>query len=232
MTRSLSAFLLLAMFALATSCYADDTPRYDVLAEYIRVLVETKNNEDIAKQECASSKKGGQQGVFSAMIRNGTRVKLRLSAAIGRLQNMHLSGEFADVIPTLSTFYSQKMALYGEMVDTATTFMSRPQPRVDYGKLAAHMAETTPKIEYVDESIFKNAPKKFALVISDEPDSQNHLSHLSITRAQTNALLSTLQRGLGSSMDAKDQNWTVSAASVLRTYLRDKGYKYSDDPWN
>lgn len=224
----ISLFLLLAI---STKCYAEDTSHYVVLSEFVRELVETRNNEDIAQSELASVPKGNTREVMMTIIRNGTRVKLRLSATIARLQGMHLGPPFETVIPTLIDFYKQKLDLYDDMVETGKTFAEGPKPGVDYAKLSAHMPEVTAMVEYVDESIFKMTPMMFALVISQKPDSQNHLSHMAITRKQCQELLASLQRGFGASMDAKEQNWTVSSASVLRTYLRDKGYKYSDDPW-
>lgn len=222
---------ILALLAISGRCYAEDTPHIEVLTEYIHELVETKRMEDLAKIELASIPKGNAQEQMALSIRHGTRVKLMLSTFIGRLQQMHLDKPYETLIPYLTTVYTQKLGLYDEFVSISKTFIAAPQPNVDYGKLAAHMPEITASIEFVDESIFKITPMVFMLVISQKPDSQNHLSHLAITRKQNKALLSSLKSGFGASMDAKEQNWTVSSASVLRTYLRDKGYKFSDDPW-
>jgi hypothetical protein len=48
---------------------------------------------------------------------------------------------------------------------------------------------------------------------------------------QGKKLTDQLRNNFGTSMNAKNQNWTVSSASVLKTYLTEKGYKYSDDRW-
>ena len=69
------------------------------------------------------------------------------------------------------------------------------------------------------------------MLISQKPDSHNHLSHLAIRRRQASDVLGVLQRNFGASMDAKEQGWATSSASVLRMYLRDKGFKFSVDPW-
>lgn len=225
--------ILLTIFLLTIPCmcYAEDTPHYDVLTEFVRELIETKNNEDIANKEFATIPQGNTQETMMSIIRNGTRARLKLSETISRLKQIHLDKPFDTLIPTLTEFYTQKLNLYNDMVATAKTFAAGPQPGVDYGKLAAHMPEITASVEYVNESIFRTTPLVFMLVISDKPDSQNHLSHLAITRKQGLETLATLQHEFGTSMDAKEQSWTISSASVLRTYLRDKGYKFSDDPW-
>ena len=69
----------------------------------------------------------------------------------------------------------------------------------------------------MDESVFKIVPMVAMVLISDQPDSKNHLSHFSITRKQAEDLLSALQTGFGKSLDANEQNWTTSSASVLST---------------
>ncbi|RDK04601.1 hypothetical protein [Paraburkholderia lacunae] len=224
-------FVLFFLLAVSIRCYAEDTPHYQVVSEFVRELVETKNYQDVAKADFDSARKENSQAVMMAIIRNGTRIKLKLAATIGRLQQMQLSHPFETLLPTLIEFYNRKIELYDDMVTTAKTFADGPKPGVDYGKLSSHMPEVTAQVEYVDESIFKMTPLVFALIISQKPDSQNHLSHLSITRKQAQQLLTSLQEGFGRSMNAKEQDWTVSSASVLRTYLRDKGYKYADDPW-
>jgi hypothetical protein len=194
----------------------------------MRELEETKSSEDLARRELSASPKGDTREVMAGIIRNGTRVKLQLAARINRLQGMSLDKPFDGTIPTLIQF---KYNLYDEMVQSAKTMMEGPKPGIDYGKIAAHMPEITAMVENIDESIFKMSPMFFMIIVSQKPDSKNHLSHLSISRAQDKELLEELKLGFGSALDEKDQNWTVSSASVLRTYLRDKGYKFSDDPW-
>ena len=71
----------------------------------------------------------------------------------------------------------------------------------------------------------------FATLIDQKPDSKNHVSHLIITKAERAKLLSELTGDFGSKLDQKDQNFTVSAASVLKAYLL-KDFKCSDDPWD
>jgi hypothetical protein len=63
-----------------------------------------------------------------------------------------------------------------------------------------------------------------------KPDSKNHLGHLIITRAERAKLIHDLTMDFGTKLDKKNQNSTVSSASVLRTYLL-KNYKCADDPW-
>jgi hypothetical protein len=43
-------------------------------------------------------------------------------------------------------------------------------------------------------------------------------------------LLDNINADFGTKLDAKDQNWSVSAASALKAYLLND-YKCSDEPW-
>jgi hypothetical protein len=78
--------------------------------------------------------------------------------------------------------------------------------------------------------LFEATPLIFGMLIADKPDNQGHMSRLRITRAERDELSRKLQIEFGAKMDAVDQNYTVSSASVLRNYLSKKGYKCSDDP--
>ena len=60
---------------------------------------------------------------------------------------------------------------------------------------------------------------------------QTLTTRLIITKAERAKLLSDLTGDFGSKLDQKDQNFTVSAASVLKAYLL-KDFKCSDDPWD
>jgi hypothetical protein len=66
-------------------------------------------------------------------------------------------------------------------------------------------------------------------VVDPKPDSQNHVSHMIITKTERSRLLESLTNDFGEKMDEKDQNVGVSSATVLRNFLRER--KCSDDPW-
>jgi hypothetical protein len=146
-----------------------------------------------------------------------------------RLREMHLSKPFDTLVPSLTKIYSYKLWLYDDMVQTAKILIEGPKVGIDYGKLVAHMPEITALLEHYDKSVFNATPLVFATLISQIPDSPNHLSRLIISHGQAQKILSELHIGFGDSLDAEVEDWTVSSASVLRTYLMDKGYKFSDD---
>ena len=93
------------------------------------------------------------------------------------------------------------------------------------------MPQIRAQLDYIDQALFEATPSIFITLIDMKPDSQNHASHLIITKAERAGLIDDLNTDFGSKLDQKEPNYTVGAASVLRTYLL-KDYKCSDDPWD
>jgi len=167
---------------------------------------------------------------LSNAIHIGTLIRLELSSQIGMLKGMHLNPPFDDLIPTLTEFYERKIALHRRLIDINSAFLAGPKPGVDYGQLAAEVPKIRAELEYIDHALFDVAPVIFATLIDKKPDSMNHASHLIITKAERAKLIEKLTDNFGSKLDQKDQNYTVSAASVLKAYFL-KDFKCSDDPW-
>lgn len=228
---------LVAVVTLWGQCQAQPTPQtssYEFARAFVDQLVEAHQGEQLAAREFSAAQKApdSAQQVLLSAVRNCTRMKLKLNLMIGRVEQMRLADSNFDKLPPyLTQMYGRKVELYDEIVQTAQTLLEGPKSGVNYGKLAGHMPEVTAQVEYVNESVFKATPMVALSLVSNKPDSKNQLSHLSITRKQAQELINRLQSGFGKSLDAKDQNWTTSSASLMRTMLRDKGYKYADDPW-
>jgi hypothetical protein len=71
----------------------------------------------------------------------------------------------------------------------------------------------------------------FSTLIDEKPDKNGHMSRLSITRAERDALVRSLEMSFGTKLDQTNQNVLVSSASALRDALTKKGYRCSDEPW-
>jgi hypothetical protein len=56
--------------------------------------------------------------------------------------------------------------------------------------------------------------------------------HLIITKAERDYLVHGIKSRFGDKRSQHDQNYIVSAASMLEFYLEKKGYKCSDEPWD
>ena len=116
------------------------------------------------------------------------------------------------------------------MIDISTAFVGGPKPGIDYDKMAAEMPKIRASLEFVDRALFEATPLVFSTLIDLRADSKNHASHLIITKAEKTKLLDDSATRFGSKLDQKEQNFTVSSASVLKAYLQ-KNFKCSDEPW-
>jgi len=228
---------ILSFVLISGPCYGEpmvEISHFDFVYEFVQELVDTHHDEELVKLEMSTVMNDSSQAqtMLVSIIHNDTRTKTRLNVKVQRLQQILITDNRFDVlIPYLIEMYSRKEQFYGAMVAVAQSMLSGPKPDVNYGTLVARMQEVTAQVEFVDKSIFHIVPLLGTLLISQKPDSKGHLSHLSMTRKQALELVSILQSGFGGSLDEEEQNWTTSSAYFLRTYIRDKGYKYLDDPW-
>ena len=142
-----------------------------------------------------------------AGIRSSTRFKLELSSSIGALKRMKLKKPFDELIPNTIYFYKNKIELYEETIKISKEFVdTAPRPDVDYSKMVARMPEITASIEYIDESIFQSMVLVFALLIDEKPDSEGHMSHLNITKAQRQKLIDNINDLFAESLDKENKN--------------------------
>jgi hypothetical protein len=198
------------------------------VSEYIRELAANENAREVSEREVVSEQDHNRR--FAATIRGSTRIVLELNSQISMMKGMHLNGSFEKLTDNIAAFYRQKIELHNSIIQMSTAFLSAPKPDVDYDAMAADAPKITASLEYIDRSLFQATPLIFATLIDDKPDRQGHMSRLSITRAERNELVRRLQISFGTKLDQKEQNLIVSAASVLRHYLQEKGYKCSDEP--
>ena len=58
---------------------------------------------------------------------------------------MNLKDPYDDLIPSLTTFYRNKIAQWQRLIDISSEFVAGPKPGVDYGKLAAFSVTDEPE---------------------------------------------------------------------------------------
>jgi len=227
--RSAMKRILLAILALFAALPAfaenDETPPFLFVSTYVQHLAV---NERIRLQNEREFAVKGSDPLENA-IRGSTRSIMQLRAQIGMLGSFHLSSEHSP-IQNIIDFDERKIELLQRISDTASTMIAGPKPGVDYGQLAAEMPKISASIEFVDESLFKVTPLVFAMLIRPTPDKDNHMSRLVITTDEKARLVHDLDAAFGKKMDAEDQNYVVSSASVLKFYLTKKGYQCTDEP--
>jgi hypothetical protein len=206
-----------------------ETPHLEFVAEYIRELAEVERIRAAGEAENNQDKKDDKLPLASG-IHTSTLFELELGAQVRMLRSMRLNVPFDFLIPNVTAFYERKIVLWRRMRDISSAFIGGPKNGVDYSKLAAEVPQIRGELEFIDKSLFEAAPGVFATLIDIKEDSKGHASHLIITKEQKAVLISKLDDSFGAKMDQKDQNYTVSAASVLKAYLN-KDFKCSDEPW-
>jgi hypothetical protein len=165
------------------------------------------------------------------IIHSSTLFQLELGSQMRMLREMNLNPPFETLIPNITAFYERKILLWKRMADIGRAFIGGPKPGVDYSKLGAEMPEIRANLEYIDRSLFDASPMVFGTLIDMKADSKGHASHLIITKAEREKLIDDITTDFSAKLDQKDQNLTVSAASVLKGYLL-KDFKCSDEPWD
>jgi hypothetical protein len=222
--------LALAVSAGGAATFATEkaeTAHLAFVTEYVRELASI---EDIRESGEKEFKQDEKTNVSSSIIHSSTLFQLELGSQISMLKTMHLKPPFEDLIPNITGMYEHKVALWHRMSEIGTAFVGGPKPNVDYGKLAAEMPQIRAELDYTDHTLFDATPLVFATLIDMKADSKNRANHLIITKAERAKLIDYLNTSFGAKLDQKNQNYTVSSAIVLRTYLL-KDYKSSDDPW-
>ena len=217
---------LISLLIWSASCAADNS-NYAVAVEYVRCLATTHDLQRNAKIEVAKAK--DPTSTLMTGVRTSTKAKLEMTATIASLNQLKVADDASVFVHDLVDFLQQKIELYDLLIDIAAKLLGGPNPAVDYGKLVTGSAEISATIESIDEQIFKLANAFFAVMIDPRPDKQGHANRLKITRSQRAELLKLIDSRFGSSLDAKDKNWTVSGAWLMRANLK-KSFKASDEP--
>jgi len=235
MKRKVMSAICLSLIAVAATCQTKTTPKQSpgetphlaFVTEYIRELAAIEHIRESGEQEL----KQDPTSAPSNMIHSGTLFQLELNYEVRTLRAMRLNPPFEDLIHNITAFYEAKITLWKRMAELGGAFAEGPKPGVDYGKFTAELPQIRARLDYIDQALFEASPLVFATLIDEKADSKGHTSHLIITKEERANLVDDLNADFGSKLDAKNQNWTVSAASVLKSYLL-RDFKSSDEPWD
>ena len=206
-----------------------ETPHLEFVTEYIRELAAVERIRAEGEEENNQDKKDDKLP-FAGAIHTSMLFELELGSQVKMLKDMRLKKPFDFLIPNISAFYERKIVLWQRMREISSAFIGGPKDGVDYSKLASEMPQIRAELDFIDQSLFEATPGVFATLIDMKADSKGHTSHLIITKEEKAGIISKLNDSFGAKLDQKDQNYTVSAASVLKAYLN-KDFKCSDEPW-
>jgi hypothetical protein len=206
-----------------------ETPHLQFVKEFIRELIEDEDLKTQGGKELSEAQIPNEK--FSAGIYYSKSTQLALRSQTAMLKSMHLNDPFDDLIPTLIAFNQRQIELHQKLIDMSGKFLAGPKPGVDYQALAAKLPEIRAELDDVRKGLFTASPLIFMSLVDMKPDSQNHVSHLIITKAEKADLEDQLNILLKDVPDKGDQDYYISAAMILRGGLQKKDYKSADDPW-
>ena len=221
--------LLSALPVISARAESPETPRFAFVKLYIEQLEAIEEIRDAAAKELKTDPDTQR---IADCVHTMTQYQLELSTQISAMQDVHLNKPLDWLPGGLVEYNKQKLDLYKQYGDACETMLAGPKPGVDYGKIAASLPKINAQVEFIDKGIFQTAPAVFGSLIEMKANSHGGADHLIITKAEKEELVHEIKLAFGDKLNQHDQNWIVSAASVLDFYLEKKGYKSSDEPWD
>jgi hypothetical protein len=208
---------------------SSETPHLAFVKLYIEQLEAIEDIRDAAAKELETDP---DTQMVSDCVHTMTQYQLELATQISAMQDVHLNKPLDWLPGGLVDYNKQKLDLYKQYGDGCATMLAGPKPGVDYGKITASLPKIIAQVEFIDKGIFKTAPVVFVSLIQMKENSHGGADHLIITKAERDDLIHQIKLAFGDKLNQHDQNWIVSAASVLDFYLEKKGYKAADEPWD
>jgi len=205
-----------------------ETPHLRFVKEFVRELIEDEDRKTNGEKDLNEAKTPNEQ--FSASIYYSKSTQLELRSQIAIFKGMRLKDPFDTLIPSLIGSYQQQIDLHQKLIDISSKFIAGPREGVDYQALAARVPEIRAELDDARKAVFDAAALVFMSLIDMKPDSQGHVSHLLITKAERDGLQDQLEIMLKDVPERGDHDYYISAAMILRGGLQ-KGYKCADEPW-
>jgi hypothetical protein len=227
MLRVFSA--VIGVCSLAIPCAAVAASPLQFVKEYISAINAIEDIRTAAEKDQAE--KPDPTHVLLSCIRSTEAWKLELSGDINIMNGAHLqTGWQADEVPQdMAKLFAEKLAIVNDLSSLCSTLAAGPKPGVDYGALLVEMPKITSRMNYIDKLIFDTSPMAFMTLTSNRPDSQNHMSHLVITRVEKADLIATIKGDFGDRLDKPNQNYAVGIAQIFKDKLNE--FRAADDPW-
>jgi hypothetical protein len=209
-----------------------DTPRYQVIAEWVRVVCAVHILQEKFDTEVASAK--SDNDVPIAMIRYNHAMNLELGSSIDRLKRMHVSvPTLAGVPQLLADTFEQRIQYQKELISIKkASLVFTPTPGVDYAKLLGRLPELGAEMDHLDRTFMQNYPQLFyGMIVDMKANSQGMVDHLLITKAERGELIRQIDTAFGENITWNPQmTYNTGAAKATRDLLGGNR-RCSDEPW-
>jgi hypothetical protein len=159
-----------------------ETPHLHFVKEYVRELIEDESLKTNGEKELSEAKTPNEQ--FSTGIYFSKSTQLELRSQVNVLKGMRLRDPFDTLIPSLIGSYQRQIDLHQKLIEISGKFIAGPKEGVDYQALAAKVPEIRAELDDARKAVFDAAALVFMSLIDMRPDSQGHVSHLLITKAE------------------------------------------------
>ena len=217
--------ITIPIICFSTQGYADSklTPPIEFVNSFVNQIADLEQIREKAEKELGSG------NPFANCIRTSTSFQLALNAQIAALSDMHLGGQYNDLVSSLVDIDRDYLESYTRMSELCASVLSGDTSKAN--QAAAELPKITATLDYLGQTIFKASPLIFSTLIDiNHPDNQNHVNRLIITTEERTKLLNEMDRLFGNKLNSKDQNYAIGTISVIEGYLAKKGYKASDEP--
>lgn len=207
-----------------------DTPRFDVVREWVRQQCAFHEIDLKVRAEAAADDDKGTDH-FPRMIRNSMRNMMELERSIRAIRKMRIHDErFSELLSTYADLLQDRANIYGELKNIGAACVSgTPQAGVDYQKLAARMPELDVLLENSNSALLKLMPA-FAYVLIDlRSNHEGKLDRLQITQAERQALVQELETSFEKNLDSPNRTYLVASAKAMLTFLKGN-HKCADEP--
>ena len=202
---------------------ATSTGPFEFMKEYIRELGSLEAIRARAEKDSKTKTPD-----FAACIRNTESWMLELKSDINMMARTHLKrADHKDIPALIASTYRTKLEALKQLSSVCTEFYKGPKKAIAYKALAAEMPKISARAASADETILQGSILAFFTLISDKPDSHNHMSHLVITREQRDELLADLKREFPPELEPEKSNFNYQTAKIYQEKLLE--YKMSDE---
>lgn len=222
--------LILAIVSLLSALQAAsaETPPIEFVNAFVRTLGEV---EEARAQATAELKNGGDTFAITGCVHSMEALDLALANGVNTIAVMKIRSDNKDIRDVPLTFAQQFKLLgeiYAAMGNTCSDLLAA-KPGANYGALIAKFPKYRADAEFTWKTMLQGSPLVFMTLMAEKPDSEGHMSRLSITHKERDALVLDINRTFGRKLNQAHQDDVVSIASVIRGYLTKKGYRCSDE---
>ena len=210
-----------------TASWADPPPRREAqfVSEYIQALSESESIRADAERDLKTAK--SPQERFSSCVHT-TQLQMHAMATAANLAARYkLGGDTNETSGLLVKYYVTKGGMFHSLSTMCHTMLQGSKPGLE--KIAAGMPKLRADMEDLDKSLLLMSVMVFDVLISPAPDRAGRMSRLIVTKKERDTLVHQISISF-KRLDAKDESYPVSAATVLWEYLARKGYRCADEP--